>query len=92
MMGVFRVRATEPVFGFYVGEVNLRVHDDNECVNSEACCIHHPSEHHMRDWPQLWRADSHLMERICSHGIGHPDPDDLNKAAAIHGCDGCCRE
>lgn len=34
------------------------------------------------------------MERICKHGIGHPDPDDLKVqsswAEGVHGCDGCC--
>jgi hypothetical protein len=43
------------------------------------------------------------MERICPHGVGHPDPDDLayrisiakkmgkdTKYLGIHGCDGCC--
>ena len=45
------------------------------------------------------------MERICKHGVGHPDPDDLafKKRIAekfgrdsydegIHGCCGCCME
>lgn len=37
------------------------------------------------------------MERLCKHGIGHDDPDDLEyrksvgmEASGIHGCDGCC--
>jgi hypothetical protein len=30
-----------------------------------------------------------MMERTCRHGVGHPDPDDLNPDT-IHGCDGCC--
>jgi hypothetical protein len=34
------------------------------------------------------------MERICSHGIGHPDPDDISiingKDDGAHNCDGCC--
>jgi hypothetical protein len=33
------------------------------------------------------------MERICPHGIGHPDPDDpafKNPIEGVHGCDGCC--
>jgi hypothetical protein len=29
------------------------------------------------------------MERICSHGVGHPDPDEIN-TDKTHGCDGCC--
>lgn len=52
----------------------------------------------MRAFPTHWRADRGLMERICPHGVGHPDPDDLawqeehrpQAAAGVHGCDGCC--
>jgi hypothetical protein len=43
----------------------------------------------MRRWPQNWRGDRYLIERICPHGVGHPDPDDLNPDT-VHGCDGCC--
>lgn len=31
------------------------------------------------------------MERICPHGVGHPDPDDTNPDT-VHGCDGCCAQ
>lgn len=56
------------------------------------CPIHYPSQHHMRDWPTHWREDRHIMERICPHGIGHPDPDCRNAAMDnVHGCDGCCQ-
>jgi hypothetical protein len=78
----------------------VSVHTEDKC-EGEHCCIHNPSDHHMKDWPTLWRDDRKLMERICEHGVGHPDPDDLafkermfgKKVAeteAIHGCDGCC--
>jgi hypothetical protein len=33
------------------------------------------------------------MERVCPHGVGHPDPDDINVILGpekVHGCDGCC--
>jgi hypothetical protein len=43
----------------------------------------------MKEWPQNWREDRGIMERICPHGIGHPDPDDPT-TDKIHGCDGCC--
>lgn len=45
-----------------------------------------------------------MMERICEHGVGHPDPDHLHyventlgtqaaEAEAVHGCCGvCCSE
>lgn len=53
----------------------------------------------MRNWPMNWRSDKQVMERICHHGIGHPDPDDAayNESIGmewlnIHGCDGCCND
>lgn len=58
------------------------------------CTIHNRSDHIMRSFRQHWRADRAIMERICPHGIGHPDPDEykltLNNYEGIHGCDGCC--
>ena len=63
------------------------------------CVLHYPSDHHMREWPTMYRAEKGLMERICPHGIGHPDPDDaayhVSRGAmwtTVHGCDGCCKE
>lgn len=79
--------------------LNMIVHAKDQC--SGRCVIHNPSDHHMVDWPRLWRLDRGLMERICPHGIGHPDPDHLwyltehNMAEGgegIHGCDGCCHD
>jgi len=55
------------------------------------CPIHAPSDHHMRAWPLHWRADRHIAERVCPHGIGHPDPDQLLLDGGVHGCDGCCK-
>jgi len=65
------------------------------------CVIHNPTDHSMRDFALNWRNDRGLMERICSHGVGHPDPDHMNWyertheedatwAEGVHGCDGCC--
>lgn len=82
------VDAAEPEFGAQVGMSLLQVHDPANC-EGQACTIHHPSDHHMVTWPQNWRGDRGLMERLCPHGVGHPDPDDLS-ADGIHGCDGCC--
>jgi hypothetical protein len=75
----------------------ILVHTKEDC-KGEYCCIHNPSDHHMKDWPTNWRPDRNMMERICPHGIGHPDPDDLAFKArtsdgyidSVHGCDGCC--
>lgn len=80
----------------------LHVHTKDNCIDDN-CCIHSPSSHHMRDWPTNWRSDRQLMERICEHGVGHPDPDHISfikkrprfgeqmaSTDSIHGCDGCC--
>ena len=77
-------------------EVLLSVHEAGSCLG-EHCTIHHRSDHPMRSFPQRWRSDRGLMERICPHGVGHPDPDDYlltgpsGAAQAVHGCDGCCQ-
>ncbi len=83
--------------GFHVGTSFLEnVHSPARCAGQH-CVLHNPSDHHMRSWPTYWRDDARLMERICPHGIGHPDPDDLayrdsigDEGCGIHGCDGCC--
>lgn len=71
-------------------QVIVNVHYSNQCRN-DFCTIHKPSRHSMIMFPQKWRQDRGFMERICSHGIGHPDPDDLllNRS---HACDGCCSD
>ncbi len=70
-------------------------HDAQRCAG-HPCPFHAPSDHKMATWPRNLRA-SGLTERICAHGIGHPDPDSLAWMERIglhgyemHGCDGCC--
>lgn len=73
------------------GQRLTNVHGSDQCFG-KWCCIHNPSPHHMIDWIQNWRSDRRIMERVCPHGVGHPDPDDpkaTNYYEAIHGCDGC---
>jgi len=71
------------------------VHSKGACAG-EHCTIHNPSDHVMKDFKQLWRYDRGIMERVCTHGVGHPDPDETalkgpnGWAEAVHGCDGCC--
>lgn len=67
----------------------LHHHSLSACV--PPCLLHAPSGHHMVEWPLNWRSDRYLMERICPHGVGHPDPDDKNEDT-VHGCCGygCC--
>jgi len=79
------------------------IHDPSAC-EGQFCCYHNPSNHHMKEWPKVLRAST-LVERICPHEIGHPDPDslahfhrsattqeqsDFSAGLGIHGCDGCC--
>lgn len=77
------------------------VHKRTVDCDINGCAIHNPSYHPLSDSPQLMREDkSFLIERLCSHGIGHPDPDSASfiakqqgsKGIWVHGCDGCCRE
>ncbi len=70
--------------------VLVNVHGDSQCLN-HYCTIHNHSKHVMVDFPQRWRTDRGLMERICPHGIGHTDPDEI-VVDKTHGCDGCCAE
>ena len=73
------------------------VHDPSKCEGQRACPVHNPSDHIMRDWPLHWRADRGIAERICAHGIGHPDPSQFqfwdesgDGWQGVHGCCGCC--
>lgn len=88
--------------GILSAETARYMHNVLQCLG-ENCCIHHPSEHPLNEQPLVFRHDrSPLMERICDHGIGHPDPDSLEYISkmwpergseeGVHGCDGCCRK
>lgn len=74
-------------------DTTLYTHRAEQCAG-DACTIHNRSDHSMRAFPQHWRGDRGIMERICEHGVGHPDPDDYRiytgADAGVHGCDGCC--
>lgn len=65
-------------------------HPPSACAG-RACVVHNPSTHNMLEWPTHFREDRGITERICPHGVGHPDPDDIS-ADTVHGCDGCCCE
>lgn len=72
----------------------VNVHEADTCIG-ETCVIHKKTDHAMRSWPQEWRPDRGIMERVCKHGVGHPDPDSpwpVDSSQWIHGCDGCCHE
>lgn len=83
------------------GQIINDVHAREACEGRH-CVIHNPSEHSMSDFPTHFRDGGQYdikpphMERICPHGIGHPDPDDaayqasVGQDVGVHGCDGCC--
>lgn len=78
------------------GAVLTNVHAGTSC-EGRPCVIHRPTPHHMADWTLHWRDDRGIFERICEHGIGHPDLDQFDywrsvdqDSQAVHGCDGCC--
>lgn len=79
---------------FQFANGRARIHTKGDCKGP--CPIHSPSEHHMREWKMVLR-ETLLIERLCPHGVGHPDPDSLkfldpkgDKCLAIHGCCGHC--
>ena len=75
--------------------VLLRAHPPTACAGRH-CWVHNAMPSIMVNWPVRWRADKSTAERVCQHGIGHPDIDDvaynqsLGRDVSIHGCDGCC--
>lgn len=102
-METIKIHVTDPFLGCQIGKRNLKVHDKNNCAG-EFCCIHNPSDHPLKNAELNWRADRRIMERLCEHGVGHTDPDDLQyrinvlgqdpKYAGSHGCceESCCSQ
>src|SRR5688572_6738291 len=91
------IKATKVELGWRIGNLVLgEVHSAEACVG-EACVIHNPTRHKLSSWPMLWRDDRQIVERLCSHGVGHPDPDQWQHWSStdrmyeqVHGCCGCC--
>ena len=88
----------EVVFATPDGEgVLTNIHPESDDCRKFHCAVHNPSDNVMSSFPYNWREDRGIMERICPHGVGHPD---LDSAAFlirtgyayenVHGCDGCC--
>jgi len=76
--------------------VMVGLHSPNQCAG-QVCIIHRPTEGPHRTQLLIWRTDRGIFERICKHGVGHPDPDQNEYWEAtgqthqrMHGCDGCC--
>jgi hypothetical protein len=83
-----------PDYSFLTGDRIVRYHAVERC--SGHCPFHRPSAHLMVTWPMDVRGST-LVERVCPHGVGHPDPDSVHwlndrgiHTAGVHGCDLCC--
>lgn len=74
----------------------IRHHTREQC-DGHPCPFHGPSLHAMIEEPMHLR-ETGLIERLCIHGVGHPDPDSAawlrrvtgQSSWGVHGCDGCC--
>lgn len=83
--------------GNKIGQL-ANVHTPAQCASAAGCAVHNrPSDHPLKSAPLNWREDRNILERICEHGIGHPDFDSAtyltkigNGYENVHGCDGCC--
>ncbi len=77
----------------------VTIHPPQRCAGFH-CPWHNPSDHHITTWMRVIRTDrNNLMERVCPHGIGHPDPDSLEwlrrigvRDDGVHSCDRCCQK
>lgn len=76
----------------------LTAHDNSAC-KGRYCSVHNPSPEAEAVGERWWRKDRGMMERICPHGVGHPDRDEIafreragleTEYFGMHGCDGCC--
>lgn len=82
-------------------KIILKTHGAAVCKSDRddghACCIHGPSAHPLVGATLYWDVNRGLMERICAHGVHHPDPDHvafltrkIGHISISHRCDGCC--
>lgn len=101
MRNIIAAEASVPV-STYIGGGG-RTHTKEQCKASrkagapKGCVLHRPTIHKLTGARQVLRAST-LIEDICSHGVGHPNPDsaaylnwrDKSTSWDVHGCDGCC--
>lgn len=84
---------------FWARFVPESLHPEEAC-HGQVCVVHNPLDHHMREWPMVWREDRvpPIVERICECGVGHYDFSqwEFHKSLGLggwvttHGCCGHC--
>lgn len=79
------------------GQRLTRTHPPNSGCEEHGCVIHNPTLEAQMIGETFWSLAHGRMERICEHGVHHPDPDAvawrLRKGLfpnVDHDCDGCC--
>lgn len=82
------------------GQVLLNIHPPEQCAG-RPCTVHNPSQHHMASWKAHWEDHYKIVLRECTHGVLHPDPDEVSfrrdrgrpwhLASLEHDCDCCCQ-
>lgn len=101
MAETLRAEMSAPLSAYLGG--GGRVHTKEQCKASrkagapKGCVIHKPTLHRLTGAAQVVRSST-LIEDICEHGVGHPNPDsaaylnwrDKTEHWGTHGCDGCC--
>src|SRR5882762_3100816 len=82
----------------FIANLSRWAHPVSQC-EGQTCVVHNPLDGPWRALWSLWRQDRGIVERICQHGTGHPDPSQFEHWRAIgqdwqsiHGCDGCCSD
>lgn len=67
----------------------IMTHPRSQC-KGEVCSIHNRTNHSMRSFPQHWRGDRGIMERVNPFGGACPDPDEYRVLTGddggVHGC------
>lgn len=72
------------------GQVLTGVHDEKACAGDK-CPIHNVSFHNLVGMEQRWNAVYRRIERICTCGVWHIDPDDSTIYTEHDCCDlNCC--
>lgn len=95
--GFFTDLADNPE-GPKVSRLNF-VHSQMACAYRH-CAIHGTASiHPLSMEPLIWDDDYQTVQRLCAHGIKHPDKDNVDYFEEIGGfpyvhnqCDGCCTE
>lgn len=88
---------TSESFTTDTGQFMVNVHAANAECAQYGCVIHFPSAEGMALGKTHYNTVRQQMQRVCEHGVAHPDPDSQNwrertlgSRDDIHICDGCC--